>query len=348
MILNNPDLDHEYLPITGLLEFTESSSRLVLGSDSPAISQDRVASVQGVSGTGSLRVGAEFLAKYKPGITIYISNPTWSPHSTIFTQVGLQVKEYPYYNKSTNSIDIEGLMSTLKEASSGSCFVLHACAHNPTGLDPSNDQWKEIANIMMERNHFPFFDCAYQGFASGDLDQDAYAPRLFISLGMELFVAQSYSKNLGLYSERVGCLVTVHHSTHVARSVKSQLAKIIRPMISNPPAFGARIVALILSNSQLYQEWLSNLNEMTTRIQHMRQLLHDSLVSLNTPGTWNHLLLQKGMFGYTGLNETQSRRLREEFHIYLTDNGRISIPGLTTKNVSYVAECINIVVRDGN
>lgn len=149
MILHRSDIDHEYLPITGLLEFTESSSKLILGQDSLAIVQSRVAAVQGIAGTGSLRIGAEFLAKHKPNITIYISNPTWGPHSAIFNQAGLKVKEYPYYDNTTNSIDINGWINVLKEAPTESCFVLHACAHNPTGLDPSPDQWKEIAHIMM-------------------------------------------------------------------------------------------------------------------------------------------------------------------------------------------------------
>lgn len=162
---------------------------------------------------------------------------------------------------------------------------------------------------------------------------------------MEIFIAQSYSKNLGLYNERVGCLVSVNKSSQIATNVKSQLAKIIRPMISNPPAFGARIVSMILNSDGLYKEWLNNLKEMTDRIHHMRQMLYDTLTKLDTPGDWTHIIKQQGMFSYTGLNETQSKRLRDEYHIYLTNNGRISIPGLTTKNVSYVAECIDLIVR---
>lgn len=162
---------------------------------------------------------------------------------------------------------------------------------------------------------------------------------------MEIFISQSYSKNLGLYNERVGCLISVNKSSKVACNVKSQLAKIVRSMISNPPAFGARIVTMILNNDGLYKEWLNNLKEMTDRIHHMRQMLYDILTKLDTPGDWTHIIKQRGMFSYTGLNERQSKRLREECHIYLADNGRISIPGLTTKNISYVAECIDQVVR---
>lgn len=199
---------------------------------------------------------------------------------------------------------------------------------------------------MNDCGHFPFFDCAYQGFASGDLDHDAYAVRLFVGMGMEVFVAQSYAKNFGLYSERTGCLTVVSKSTDIARNVRSQLAKLNRSSISNPPSFGARIVSKILNDPQLFSEWFADLHVMVDRIKAMRKRLHELLVQLNTPGNWDHVITQIGMFSYTGLSVKQSLLMRDKFHIYLTDNGRISIAGLTTKNIEYFAQSMDWVVRN--
>lgn len=225
-------------------------------------------------------------------------------------------------------------------------FVLHACAHNPTGIDPTTDQWERIAHAILGCGHFVFFDCAYQGFASGDLDRDAYAVRKFVELGLDVFVAQSYAKNFGLYCERTGCLTVVSQSTEVSRNVRSQLAKLNRSSISNPPAFGARIVSKILNDPQLYAEWISDLHVMVHRIMSMRKSLHSLLVELNTPGNWDHVINQIGMFSYTGLSTKQSLLMREKFHIYMTDNGRISIAGLTTKNIEYFANSMDWIVRN--
>lgn len=222
---------------------------------------------------------------------------------------------------------------------------MHACAHNPTGLDPTEGQWQSIADAMQKRGHFPFFDCAYQGFASGDLDKDAYAVRLFEKKGFEFFVAQSYSKNFGLYNERVGCLVAVVQNKVIGQQVVSQMKRIIRAMISNPPAFGARIVTKILTTEALYEEWLNDLRIMVKRIKHMRKALYKKLLELETPGDWTHIISQKGMFSYTGLTEDQSAALLEYHHIFLTKNGRISLAGLNSKNVQYVAACMDEVVR---
>lgn len=223
---------------------------------------------------------------------------------------------------------------------------MHACAHNPTGIDPTADQWNRIADAMQERGHFAFFDCAYQGFASGDIDKDAFAVRRFVQLGMDVFVAQSYSKNFGLYNERTGALTVVTQNAEAAKNVRSQLAKLTRSMISNPPAFGARIVSKILNNEQLYKEWLEDLKTMVDRIHAMRKQLYDLLQELKTPGSWEHVITQIGMFSYTGLSPKQSLLMREKFHIYMTDNGRISIAGLNSRNIAYFAKCLDWVVRN--
>ena len=225
-------------------------------------------------------------------------------------------------------------------------FVLHTCAHNPTGIDPTTDQWQRIADAIRDCGHFAFFDCAYQGFASGDLDRDAYAVRKFVEIGMDVFIAQSYAKNFGLYAERTGCLTVVTKSTETARNVRSQLSKLNRSSISNPPAFGARIVGKILNDPHLFSEWFNDLHIMVDRIKSMRKRLHELLVELDTPGNWDHVISQIGMFSYTGLSVKQSLLMRERFHIYLTDNGRISIAGLNSKNVDYFAQSMDWVVRN--
>lgn len=223
---------------------------------------------------------------------------------------------------------------------------MHACAHNPTGIDPTQEQWERIANAIKDCGHFAFFDCAYQGFASGDLDRDAFAVRKFVEMGMDVFVSQSYSKNFGLYCERTGCLTVVSQSTEIARNIRSQLSKLNRSSISTPPAFGARIVGKILNDPQLYSEWVADLNVMVNRIMTMRKRLHELLIELGTPGNWDHVITQIGMFSYTGMNTKQSLLMREKFHIYLTDNGRISIAGLTTKNIDYFAQSMDWVIRN--
>ena len=210
LLRKDPDLNHEYLPIAGLPDFTAASQRLVLGKKSPAIADKRVISLQTISGTGAVHLGALFLAKfYSPATSaakaVYVSNPTWANHNQIFGNVGLPVKQYPYFSKSTKGLDFEGMVGALKEAPEGSVILLHACAHNPTGVDPTQTQWKEIAQVMKAKKHFPFFDTAYQGFASGSLETDGWAINYFVEQGFELVVAQSYAKNFGLYGERAGC-----------------------------------------------------------------------------------------------------------------------------------------------
>ena len=242
------------------------------------------------------------------------------------------------------------MTSTIRSAPSGSIILLHACAHNPTGVDPTREQWKEIASIIRERKHFPFFDCAYQGFASGDLENDAWAVRYFIEQGFELCIAQSFAKNFGLYGERCGAFHFVTSpgadATNTVARVASQLAILQRSEISNPPAYGARIASLVLNDGDLFDEWKTNLREMSGRIIKMREELRGKLEALGTPGTWKHITEQIGMFSFTGLSEKQALKIREESHVYMTKNGRISMAGLNTGNVVYVAKAIDKIVRE--
>jgi len=347
ILFEDPNLDHEYLPITGLKSFTAASARLILGADSAAIKEGRATGAQTISGTGANHLGALFLSRhYKKGAICYVSNPTWANHNAIFSNVGIEVRQYAYYNPTNSCLDYEGLLRDLKNAPNGSIILLHVCAHNPTGIDPTQEQWKGIADLMEEKGHFPFFDCAYQGFASGNLDRDAWAVRYFVDRGFELFVCQSYAKNFGLYGERAGCLTVVSNSAELSQKVSSQLEKLQRAEISNPPAYGARIVDTVLNNPDLYNEWLENLLIMSNRIKEMRMRLYQKLVELQTPGTWNHIVDQIGMFSFTGLKASQVKVLKEKYHVYLIDNGRISMAGLSTGNVEYFAKAVDDVVRN--
>lgn len=313
----------------------------------------KATSLQTISGTGALHLGALFLSKfYKPNTprTVYLSTPTWANHTQIFNNVGLPTKGYPYFSPATRGLDFGGMLSTLQSAPEGSIIVLHACAHNPTGVDPSQDQWKQIAGVIRQKRHFPFFDCAYQGFASGDLARDAWAVRYFVSQGFETVIAQSFAKNFGLYGERAGSFHFVSAPGADAPStttrVASQLAILQRSEISNPPAYGARVAALVLNDKALFAEWEANLREMSGRIIAMRSALREKLEKLGTPGSWKHITEQIGMFSFTGLSEKQVLAIRKDAHVYMTKNGRISMAGLNSHNVDYFARAVDKVVRE--
>ncbi|KAI2472445.1 pyridoxal phosphate-dependent transferase [Annulohypoxylon bovei var. microspora] len=352
ILRNDPELNHEYAPIAGITSFTSKAAELILGgTDSPAIKEKRVTSVQTISGTGAVHLGALFLAKFYTGNKqVYLSDPTWANHNQIFTNVGVPIAKYPYFSKETRGLDFEGMKAALLGAPDRSVVLLHACAHNPTGVDPTLEQWKEIAELVRQKNHFPFFDCAYQGFATGDLMKDNAAVRYFVEQGFELVVAQSFAKNFGLYGERAGCFHFVTAPAPDAEStigrIASQLAILQRSEISNPPLYGARIASTVLNDAQLFAEWEENLRTMSGRIIAMRKALREKLEELGTPGTWNHITDQIGMFSFTGLTEPQVLKIRSDFHIYMTKNGRISMAGLNTRNVEYVAKAIDKIVRE--
>ncbi|KAG0368193.1 aspartate aminotransferase [Gamsiella multidivaricata] len=348
ILVNDENLDHEYLPILGSDAFRKASSKLILGANSKALAEGRVGSAQCISGTGAVYTGAHFLSKHYPikGAACYISKPTWANHRAIFEGVGIPVLEYPYWDPATKGLDLKGMLGTMQSAPNGSIFLLHPCAHNPTGVDPTPEQWRQIADVMEAKGHFTFFDCAYQGFASGSLDKDAYSVRYFVERGFELFVAQSFSKNFGLYSERAGNLTIVARTPEVKNRVESQIAKAQRAVISNPPAYGSRVVSVVLNDEKLYAEWETNLSTMANRIIDMRKVLYDELTRLGTPGKWNHIVDQIGMFSFTGLTTPQVKVLKEKYHVYLTDNGRISMAGLNSKNVKYFAQAVDDVVRN--
>merc|ERR1712012_1168943 len=301
--------------------------------------------IQALSGTGALRNGAEFLARITGLRCCYYSDPTWGNHGLVFKNAGFtELRKYRYWDESRKGLDWEGMMEDLEGAPMHSVIILHACAHNPTGVDPTKEQWGKIAELIKRKNLFPFFDCAYQGFASGCLDTDAWSVRYFVDLGFELFCSQSFSKNFGLYNERAGNLTVVLKDPKSVANFKSQMTLIIRAMYSNPPAHGCRIVDMVMKDPAMYQEWRECIKIMANRIIAMRAGLRARLEKLGTPGKWDHITTQIGMFSYTGLNPTQVDFLVQEKHIYLLRSGRISMCGVTPGNIEYVASSIHEAV----
>jgi len=338
-------INHEYLPVLGLDTFTKAATTMLLGEDSPALAENRAFGVQCLSGTGALRNGAEFLKRIMGADTVYISAPSWGNHKLIFNYSGYEnIRSYRYWDETNKCLDFDGWLEDLTAAPAKSVIILHACAHNPTGVDPTKDQWHKIAEVCRKNQLFPFFDCAYQGFASGCLDTDAWAVRFFVSEGFELFCSQSFSKNFGLYNERAGNLTIVTANGGNVDNIKSQMTLIIRAMVSNPPAHGARIVDTVLANPELYQEWRECIRVMSARIISMRASLRQKLEELGTPGDWSHITTQIGMFSYTGLTQEMCVFLKQEKHLYLLKSGRISMCGVTSSNVDYVAKAIHEAV----
>jgi len=351
-LVKSPTYNHEYLSISGFEPFLNTASKVILGENSKALKENRVVSQQSLSGTGALHVAGVFLKEFYTGEkTIYLSKPTWANHQQIFNTIGFKVDSYPYWNNDTKSLDLDGFLSTIKSAPSGSIFLLHACAHNPTGLDPTQEQWKQILKELDAKKHLVLFDSAYQGFASGDLDKDAFSIRYAIDenvLSTPVIICQSFAKNCGMYGERVGAIHVIPSAEvnePLNRAVKSQLNKIIRSEISNPPAYGSKIVSTILNDRALRQQWEADLVTMSSRIIKMRHKLQDLLVELGTPGTWDHIVNQTGMFSFTGLTPEMVARLEKTHGVYLVSSGRASVAGLNDGNVEKVAKAIDEVVR---
>ncbi|KAL9051078.1 MAG: hypothetical protein Q9162_006251 [Coniocarpon cinnabarinum] len=335
------NLDKEYAGITGVPAFTKAAAALAYGANSAVIKDDRLVITQSISGTGALRIGGAFLERFYPGAkTIYIPTPSWANHNAVFKDSGLKVEKYRYYNKDTIGLDFEGMIEDIKALPNGSLVLLHACAHNPTGVDPTQEQWKQISDVVKEKQHYPFFDMAYQGFASGDTDKDAFPVRHFIEQGHQLCLSQSFAKNMGLYGERVGAFSIVCESAEEKKRVDSQVKILVRPLYSNPPVHGARIASEILNDPSLNKQWLGEVKGMADRIIRMRALLKENLEKLGSRHDWSHITSQIGMFAYTGLKPEQMDALANEHSVYATKDGRISVAGITSDNVTRLAESI--------
>ncbi|CAD1473246.1 unnamed protein product [Heterotrigona itama] len=344
--IRSKNMDKEYSAIAGNAEFCKQSILLALGEHSNIVKEGLTTTVQTISGTGGLCVGGLFLSYYFSGNKeIYLPVPTWGNHTPVFTLCRLPVKQYRYYDPKTCGLDHKGLLEDLSKIPDKSIILLHACAHNPTGVDPKPEQWKELAELVKKKKHFPFFDMAYQGFATGSLEKDAFGLRHFVEEGIQLALTQSYSKNMGLYGERIGAFSMVCATKDEANRVFSQLKRIIRPMFSNPPIHGARIVCEILKDTQLTDQWMIDIKTMANRIISVRQKLVDDLKKAGSVRNWKHITDQIGMFCFTGLKPDQVEKLINDHHIYLTKDGRISMAGVTSKNVEYIAKSIHDVSK---
>src|SRR3954464_1273630 len=333
-----------YLPIDGLAAYDRAVQELVFGGDASAIKEKRVVTVQALGGTGGLKIGADFLRRISPDAEVWISEPSWENHRQLFEAAGFKVNSYAYYDAKTHGLDFPGMQRSLAALPAGSIVVLHACCHNPTGVDLTPEQWPVVLDIVKARGLVPFLDLAYQGFADG-LEQDAYAARLFAEAMSPVFLSSSFSKSFSLYGERVGALSAVTASADEAARVLSQLKRVVRASYSNPPTHGSQVVATVLSTPNLRSLWDRELGAMRERMKAIRRLLVEKIKARVPSADFGFVLNQRGMFSYSGLTKEQVRSLREEYSIYTIDTGRICIAALTTGNVDYVADAIAKVIR---
>ena len=331
-----------YLPIDGIAAYDKAVQALVFGADSAAVTEGRVATVQGLGGTGGLKVGADFLHRLNPSAKVLISDPSWENHRALFTNAGFQVEAYPYYDAANRRVDVEGMLGALRAAASGCVVVLHACCHNPTGYDLSPTDWARVIDVVKAGGLVPFLDMAYQGFGEG-LAEDGAVIGQFLAAGIDFFVSTSFSKSFSLYGERVGALSVVCGSKDEAQRVLSQLKIVIRTNYSNPPTHGAQVVAMVLTTPALRAQWEEELAGMRSRIKQMRALLVDKLHAAGVQQDLSYITRQKGMFSYSGLSKAQMQRLRSEFGIYGVDSGRICVAALNQGNIDAVAKAIAAV-----
>jgi len=333
-----------YLPIDGIQAYDRAVQALVFGADAPVLKENRIVTVQSLGGTGGLKVGADFLRRLAPNAEIWISDPTWENHRGIFENAGFKVNVYPYYDAKTHGVNADGMLAALKAAPAGSIVLLHACCHNPTGVDPTAEQWTGIIETVTSRGLIPFLDIAYQGFGDG-LDADASVVRRFAQTGCPMFVSNSFSKSFSLYGERIGALSVVAESTDAAARVLSQLKRLVRTNYSNPPTHGGQIVATVLNSAELRALWEKELGEMRERIRSMRALLVEKIRARVPEADFSFVTRQRGMFSYSGLSKEKVIRLREEFAVYAIESGRICVAALNTKNIDYAADAIAKVIR---
>ncbi len=342
-ILLETEKTKNYLGIEGVQAYNQVVQELLFGADSQIISDKRAVTAQAPGGTGALRVASEFLVRNTKSTTIWVSNPTWANHQNIFETAGLTVKEYRYYKAETHDMDFDSMLVDLANANAGDVVLLHGCCHNPTGIDLSIEQWKLVAKVCLEKSLLPLFDFAYQGFGTG-IDEDAQGLRAVAAVVPELLIANSFSKNFGLYNERIGAVTIVAENQDDAVKSFSQIKKTIRANYSNPPAHGGLIVSTILADATLRQEWETELTLMRERIAEMRSLFVQSLKAEGVEQDFSFISRQNGMFSFSGLNKSQVARLKDEFAIYIVGSGRISVAGLTKNNIPAVCKAIAQVI----
>ncbi len=331
----------DYLPIEGDRNYFEGMGGLVLGKEIWAKEKERIAAFQTVGATGALKIGGTFL-KEEAENPVLIPDPTWPNHRAVLTHSGLKVENYPYYDAKKHKIN-ENLIPFLEKLNPGTILVLHGSCHNPTGCDPTLEQWKELCAVIKAKRLIPFFDFAYQGLGRG-LDEDAEAIRYFVKNGIEMLLAVSNAKNLALYGERAGCLFIVSESAKIAEHIISRVKQMIRTNYSNPPIHGARVAAYLLGNDALRKKWEGELKEMRERIHRLRLDLYERLAAKKKNSDFSHFKRGQGMFCYTGMTKEEVERITEQYAIYLPKDGRINICGLTQKNLDYVVDAIATVM----
>jgi len=333
-----------YLPIDGIPGYNKAAQELLLGKDSTLAAEGRVLTVQALGGTGALKIGADFLRKLLPEAKAAISDPSWENHRALFERAGFEVVAYRYYDPATHGLDFAGMLASLRELPKRSVVVLHACCHNPTGVDPTAEQWGEIVRAVKERELVPFLDIAYQGFGDG-LVEDSAVVRLFAQQGLTMLISSSFSKSFSLYGERVGALTIVAGDKDEGARVLSQLKRVIRTNYSNPPTHGGTVVSTVLNSPELFALWDRELGEMRERIRLMRRQLVDKLKERGVAQDMEFVARQRGMFSYSGLNAAQVERLREEHAIYAISSGRICVAALNSGNIDHVADGIAAVMK---
>ncbi len=335
-------LTRSYLPMEGLAAYRERVQQLIFGAGREAVTTKRIATIQTIGGSGALKVGADLLKRYFPDAGVWVSDPTWDNHRSMFEGAGIKVSDYPYYDSKSGGILFPEMLAKIASLPERSIVLLHPCCHNPTGVDLSREQWQQLFPVLLEKNLIPFFDMAYQGFGVG-IDEDAWVVRSFADAGGCFFLANSFSKNLSLYGERCGGLSVVCPDAAQADLVLGQLKFTVRRNYSSPPNHAGQVVARILGDSALAAEWDGEVARMRERIKIMRKSLHEVL-SARCPGRdFDYFLQQKGMFSYTGLTPEQVDTLRDQHAVYLVRSGRMCVAGLNTKNVAYVAEAMAAV-----
>ena len=333
-----------YLPIDGLPAYDKAVQRLLFGEDSEVVASGRALTVQALGGTGGLKIGADFLRRFAPGAQVWISDPSWENHRALFEGAGFTVHNYAYYDSSSQALNFPGMIGALERIPPGSVVVLHACCHNPTGADPTAEEWTRIIEVVRSRALVPFLDIAYQGFGD-NIGADGSVVRDFAATPGPLFVSNSFSKSFSLYGERVGALSVVATSTDEASRVLSQVKRVVRANYSNPPTHGGMIVSTVLGTPELRSLWDSELAGMRERIKLMRATLVQRLGTRMPGRDFGYMLRQRGMFSYSGLSKGAVQRLREEFGIYAVDTGRICVAALNSRNVDYVADAIAQVIE---
>ncbi len=337
-ILLEKETTKSYLPISGLPEYGRAARELIFGKGHEYVDGGKAVSVHCPGGTGALRIGADFLHQQNVTATVWISDPTWANHYQIATSAGLKFERYPYYDRVNHSLAFERMMDTLSQAKEGDAVLLHACCHNPTGIDPTKEQWETIAKFLAEKKLLPMIDFAYQGFGHG-IEEDAQGLRIIAPHCKELLIASSFSKNFGLYNERVGVLTVVCNDVESADKVFSQLKIAVRTAISNPPAHGEKIVTTVLGDPALRAQWEQELAEMRDRILEMRKLLVEKLNAAGA-GDYSFIAEQNGMFSFSGLDKDQVERLKKEFGIYIVGSGRICVAGINHGNIDRLVEAL--------